>query len=58
MKLESEQLMATSDQLGNESIEDLTKEVEQLKQKLEDERAKFHDVERELNLKLLINKKI
>jgi len=37
--------MATSDQLDNESIEELTKEVEHLKQKLEDERAKFHDVE-------------
>jgi hypothetical protein len=28
------------------SIEDLTREVEGLKQKLEDERAKFNDVER------------
>lgn len=44
MKLDSNS-MATSDQLDNESIEELTKEVEQLKQKLEEERAKFHDVE-------------
>jgi guanine nucleotide-binding protein subunit beta-5 len=38
--------MASPDQLdSNESIDELTKEVEQLKQKLEEERAKFHDVE-------------
>ncbi len=30
---------------SGESIEELTKEVEQLKQKLEEERAKFNDVE-------------
>ena len=38
--------MATiNDNVEIESIEDLTKEVEVLKQKLEEERAKFHDVE-------------
>jgi hypothetical protein len=40
--------MATSNINENievSSIEDLTKEVEVLKQKLEEERAKFHDVE-------------
>ena len=31
---------------NGDSIEDLTKEVELLKQKLEEERAKFNDVER------------
>jgi predicted TIM-barrel enzyme len=30
---------------GADSIEELTKEVEMLKQKLEEERAKFNDVE-------------
>jgi hypothetical protein len=34
-----------SENSENETIEDLTKEVEMLKQKLEEERAKFHDVE-------------
>lgn len=33
---------------NGDSIEDLTKEVELLKQKLEEERAKFNDVERML----------
>lgn len=38
----------TNDNIEISSIEDLTKEVEVLKQKLEEERAKFHDVERKI----------
>ena len=42
-------IVNSSSSLGNsESIEDLIKEGEMLKQKLEEERAKFNDVERNL----------
>jgi hypothetical protein len=43
-------IMPTSTNLsGGDSIEDLTHEVEMLKKKLEEERAKFNDVECILN---------
>ena len=38
-------IMPTSTNLSSDSIEDLTHEVEMLKKKLEEERAKFNDVE-------------
>lgn len=49
--------LPTNNSIESESIDELTKEVELLKQKLEEERAKFHDVECNINaIKISKNK--
>ncbi len=52
VKTNNGDLIGATANSASDTIEELTKEVELLKQKLEEERAKFNDVE--CNLELLL----